>query len=322
MSVISGPVRETVPSARLVAANPNLRRINLALAGSMIGDWAYNTAIVVWLYENGGPAYVGGYAVVRLLLIALGVPFLSALVDRLPKKAFLITTDLLRAGLVQGKTVFEPNLESSAPGVIVAYRIEARDNDAISAAQAAPVKANARRAASRRHRQTDAQAGRDPRPAPGKPGSSRTLYVVIQDPRENLDEQLLREREVLDKLIENLADRLEALESGRPGGRRAPVHLPGASWRCGWRCTRRRSRRWRRWGGSSTTSAGRAARPSRCWRRCPPSPTGWAAGCARSRRCWAALQGPVGRGDAGGIQLRPAVQARGPNTPRSWRRRC
>jgi MFS family permease len=100
MSVISGPVRETVASARLVAANPNLRRINLALAGSMIGDWAYNTAIAVWLYENGGPAYVGGYAVVRLLLIALGVPFLSALVDRVPKKAFLITTDLLRAGLV------------------------------------------------------------------------------------------------------------------------------------------------------------------------------------------------------------------------------
>ena len=100
MSLISGPVRETVASARLVAANPNLRRVNLALAGSMIGDWAYNTAIVVWLYENGGPAYVGGYAVVRLLLIALGVPFLSALVDRLSKKAFLITTDLVRAGLV------------------------------------------------------------------------------------------------------------------------------------------------------------------------------------------------------------------------------
>ena len=46
----------------------------------------------------------------------------------------------------------------------------------------------------------------------GKPGSSRTLYVVIQDPRENLDEQILRERDVLDKLLENLADRLEALE--------------------------------------------------------------------------------------------------------------
>ena len=100
MSLISGPVRETAASARLVAANANLRRINLALAGSMIGDWAYNTAIAVWLYQQGGAAYVGGYAVARLLLMALGLPFLTTLVDRWPKKAFLITTDLLRAGLV------------------------------------------------------------------------------------------------------------------------------------------------------------------------------------------------------------------------------
>ncbi len=95
-----GPIRETAASARLVAANANLRRINLALAGSMIGDWAYNTAIAVWLYQQGGAAYVGGYAVARLLLMALGLPFLTTLVDRWPKKAFLITTDLLRAGLV------------------------------------------------------------------------------------------------------------------------------------------------------------------------------------------------------------------------------
>ena len=97
---MTGADPETAASARLVAANANLRRINLALAGSMIGDWAYNTAIAVWLYQQGGAAYVGGYAVARLLLMALGLPFLTTLVDRWPKKAFLITTDLLRAGLV------------------------------------------------------------------------------------------------------------------------------------------------------------------------------------------------------------------------------
>jgi DNA repair exonuclease SbcCD ATPase subunit len=96
--------------------------------------------------------------------------------------------DVGGARSAQGRTVFEPNLESSAPGVIVAYRVEARDNDAISGRKPA---ANA---------------------TPGKLGSSRTLYVVIQDPRENLDEQILRERDVLDKLLENLGDRLEALE--------------------------------------------------------------------------------------------------------------
>jgi hypothetical protein len=79
----------------------------------------------------------------------------------------------------QGRTVFEPNLGASGPGVLVAYRIEARDNDGVSGA---------------------------------KVGASRTLYVVIQDPRENLDEQLLRERDVLEKLLDNLADRLEMQE--------------------------------------------------------------------------------------------------------------
>ena len=108
----------------------------------------------------------------------------------------------------QGKTVFEPNLESSAPGVVVAYRIEARDNDAISAAQAAPVKARPTKPGAAAKPTPEAK----PASSTGKPGSSRTLYVVIQDPRENLDEQILRERDVLDKLLENLADRLEALE--------------------------------------------------------------------------------------------------------------
>jgi hypothetical protein len=111
----------------------------------------------------------------------------------------------------QGKTVFEPNLESSSPGVIVAYRIEARDNDAISPA-AQPIRA--RQAGARSKAQVPAKVSAPPAQPTmvGKPGSSRTLYVVIQDPRENLDDQILRERDVLDKLLENLADRLEALE--------------------------------------------------------------------------------------------------------------
>jgi hypothetical protein len=113
----------------------------------------------------------------------------------------------------QGKTVFEPNLESSSPGVIVAYRIEARDNDAISPAAPTTQPTTPDKAAPRgKQAQIPAKAQPAQPKMVGKPGSSRTLYVVIQDPRENLDDQILRERDVLDKLLENLADRLEALE--------------------------------------------------------------------------------------------------------------
>jgi MFS family permease len=93
-------LRETASSARLVFANPDLRRVNLALAGSMVGDWAFATAVTVWAYQFGGAAAVGAYAVVRLLLIAFSLPFVSVLVDRLPYKLFLVTADLIRAVLV------------------------------------------------------------------------------------------------------------------------------------------------------------------------------------------------------------------------------
>ena len=97
---IGNPLRETAASTRLVFANPDLRRVNLALAGSMIGDWAFATAIIVWAYQYGGATAVGLFAVVRLLLIALSLPFASILVDRIPYKLFLVTADLVRAVLV------------------------------------------------------------------------------------------------------------------------------------------------------------------------------------------------------------------------------
>ncbi|HEY0714779.1 MAG TPA: hypothetical protein VGF45_19010, partial [Polyangia bacterium] len=86
----------------------------------------------------------------------------------------------------QGRTVFDPDLSSAQPGTTITYRIEARDNDGVLGA---------------------------------KVGSSRSLSIVVQDPRENLDDQLVRQREVLDRLIDNLGDRLEAIEDDGPGNR-------------------------------------------------------------------------------------------------------
>src|SRR6185312_5949044 len=51
---VRGAVRDTRESIASVFRNPSLRRIQLAGAGSMIGDWAYSTAGVVWVYGVGG----------------------------------------------------------------------------------------------------------------------------------------------------------------------------------------------------------------------------------------------------------------------------
>ena len=64
-------VRETAASLGSVFANPNLRSFQLALAGSMLGDWAYSTAVAVWAYQVGGAKVVGIWAAVRLTLLAL-----------------------------------------------------------------------------------------------------------------------------------------------------------------------------------------------------------------------------------------------------------
>ena len=97
---VRGALRDTWTSLRSVFVNPALRRIELALAGSMIGDWAYATAIVVWAYGEGGAQLVGVWGAVRLLLMAIAAPIGSTLADRLPRKAVLIGSDLTRSVLV------------------------------------------------------------------------------------------------------------------------------------------------------------------------------------------------------------------------------
>ena len=100
MSRVGGMVRESGASLRRVFANPGLRRVNLAFAGSIIGDWAYAVAISLYAYGHGGPTAVGVYSVVRYLAMATTGPLLSSLADRLPKKQVMIGADLVRCLLV------------------------------------------------------------------------------------------------------------------------------------------------------------------------------------------------------------------------------
>ena len=97
----SGGVRralqETWGSLRSVFVNPALRRIELALAGSMIGDWAYATAVTVYAYNAGGAKLVGVWFAVRLILMAVFTPLASSLADRLPRKLLLVSSDVARA---------------------------------------------------------------------------------------------------------------------------------------------------------------------------------------------------------------------------------
>ncbi|NHA66824.1 MFS transporter [Phycicoccus flavus] len=104
-SAVRSAFTDAWTSLRSVFANPSLRRIQLALAGSMIGDWAYSTAVVVWAYGAGGAKLIGAWGAIRLVLMAVTSPVAAGLADRLPRKTVLVGADIARAVLVAVATV-------------------------------------------------------------------------------------------------------------------------------------------------------------------------------------------------------------------------
>lgn len=102
--IVASFVQETTGSLRSVFVNPNLRRLQLAFAGSLMGNWAYATAVAVWAYGVGGAKAVGVFAAVRLALMAVATPFVSTFADRYPRKMVMIASDLYCAVLVAAAT--------------------------------------------------------------------------------------------------------------------------------------------------------------------------------------------------------------------------
>jgi MFS family permease len=100
MGQVRDDVAETATSIRTVFSNPALRRIELAFAGSKIGDWAYATAVTVWAYGVGGATAVGVWGMIRLVLLALVTPFAAGLADRLSRKSVMVGADAFRVLLV------------------------------------------------------------------------------------------------------------------------------------------------------------------------------------------------------------------------------
>jgi MFS family permease len=93
---------ESLRAFRAVFANRQLRRIELALIGSVTGEWAYAIALAVYAFGRGGAAAVGLVGLIRFLPSALVAPFASVLGDRLPRGRVMVASDLLRAAAMVG----------------------------------------------------------------------------------------------------------------------------------------------------------------------------------------------------------------------------
>jgi predicted MFS family arabinose efflux permease len=94
--------RPTIPRLLgVVRKNPGFRRLFAANAVSQMGDWFNVVALFSLLLElTGKGEAVAVVLLARLLPIFFVGPAAGVLADRISRRAILVTTDLLRAGLV------------------------------------------------------------------------------------------------------------------------------------------------------------------------------------------------------------------------------
>jgi MFS family permease len=96
----------------VVFSNRELRRLQLAWAGSSLGTCAYLIALAVVAFRSGGAAGVGFIMLVRTVAAAASAAPLSSLADRHSRRMVMAISDLVRAGLTAAIAILT---ETGAP---------------------------------------------------------------------------------------------------------------------------------------------------------------------------------------------------------------
>jgi MFS family permease len=87
-----------------VFANRSVRNLQLAGAASTLSAWAYGVALPVYAYHAGGARAVGLLFFARFVLAASVTPWLGLVADRWSRRSVMLTSDLLRIGVMTGMT--------------------------------------------------------------------------------------------------------------------------------------------------------------------------------------------------------------------------
>ena len=101
----SSQLTDSARAFRGAFASKGLRRLQLALAGSVIGDWAFSIALAVYAYNIGGAETVGLLALARWTVAAFAAPFLSLLADRYRRRSVMLASDSIRLLATAGAAV-------------------------------------------------------------------------------------------------------------------------------------------------------------------------------------------------------------------------
>ena len=103
---VAGELRERLSESasafRAVFSNPQLRRIQVAWAGSETGKWMYVVAVSVFAFRTGGAAAVGIVSLIRVVPAAVIAPFAAVLTDRFHRERVMLFADVSRAVALVG----------------------------------------------------------------------------------------------------------------------------------------------------------------------------------------------------------------------------
>ena len=113
--LISG-LRASLASLRDVWANPGLRRLQLAAAGSILGAWSYVVALSVFAYREDGAFAIGLLGLIRWLTGAAVAPAAGILGDRYSRTRVMIFSDVSRATAIGAMGVA---VVAGAPSLVV-----------------------------------------------------------------------------------------------------------------------------------------------------------------------------------------------------------
>lgn len=87
-----------------VFGNRNVRNVQLAGAGDVLGTYAYGVALPVYAYHAGGARAVGLLFFARFVLAALAAPWFGVIADRWSRRRLMLGADLLRCGIFAAMT--------------------------------------------------------------------------------------------------------------------------------------------------------------------------------------------------------------------------
>lgn len=93
---IRARLAESAAALRGVFANPGLRRVELAFAGSAIGNYAFALSVAIYAFHHGGATAVGIVTAIRYAVAGAIAPFAATLSDRYPRRRVMLASDLGR----------------------------------------------------------------------------------------------------------------------------------------------------------------------------------------------------------------------------------